>query len=128
MLNEAGSFPTTERWTQTDEVQGSSNLQTRVVCCNIQPQAKGKRKHLHRKKMPLRAGACLSTSLIDHRHSTSPGAVLLPSSPGWEVLGTGRESSRHVGKREWKSKSKNTKNTELEETVEEKERTGVFNQ
>ena len=47
MLNRADSFLMTKLWTQTDEVQGSSNLQTRVVCCNIQPQAKGKRKHLH---------------------------------------------------------------------------------
>lgn len=47
MLNQADSFLMTKTWTQTDEVQGSGNLQTHVVCRNIQPQAKGKRKHLH---------------------------------------------------------------------------------
>lgn len=47
MLNQADSFLMTKMWTQTYEVQGSSNLQTHVVCCNIQPRARGKRKHLH---------------------------------------------------------------------------------
>lgn len=31
MLNQADSFPVTKMWTQTDEVQGSGNLQTHVV-------------------------------------------------------------------------------------------------
>lgn len=80
-------------------------------------------------KMLLRAGTCLSTSLIYHKHNTSPGAVLFPSSPGWEILGTVRESLRELGKRGWKSESKKVpKNAELEEAQGEKERTGEFNQ
>jgi len=96
MLNQADSFLMTQMWTQTDEMQGSSNLQTRVVCCNIQPQAKG--------------------------------AVLFPSSPGWEMLGIVKKSFGELGKRGWKSKSKKVaKNAELEKAQGEKERTGEFN-
>lgn len=105
-----------------------------VICRHVlsvaifSPKRKGRGNTSMEKKKLLRAGTCLSTPLMDHRHSTSPEPVLLPSSPGWEMLSTGRESSRHLGKRGWKSKSRNTKNAELEETIEEKERTGVFNQ
>lgn len=97
MLNQADSFLMTKLWTQTDEAQGSGNLQTHVVCGNVQLQAKGKMKHLHVEKA-VTSCTHLATSLICHKHTTSPGTLLLPSSPGWEML---RKSLRYVGKRGW---------------------------
>lgn len=124
MLNQADSFLMAKLWTQTDEVQGTGNLQTHVVCCNIQPQAKGKMKHLHVGKA-VTSGTHIATSLICHKYTPSPGTLSFPRSPDWEML---RKSLRYVGERGWKNRTKKkAKNTQQEEACE-KERTGEFNQ
>lgn len=66
---------------------GSSNLQTNVICCNTQPQAKGKRKHLHGKNI-LGSAICLLSSALISKHNIFPEAVLLLGSLGLEMLGT----------------------------------------
>lgn len=100
---------------------GSSNLQTSIICCNTQPLAKGKRKHLHGKNI-LGSGTCLLSPALIYKHNTSPEVL--------SGLGNARHRKQKLErKRKWEIKSgKKAENAELEEALGEKKRTGEFNQ